>query len=117
MIIGMSRQLPLQGRDGFGITFSAIAGKTPVAIDAGKGASPGGSLFEKLGGFGKPRVFRSHDAEVVVRPGEDLGDERAILLCGFRLRCLQNLGRLTGSRGICRHASLHHRFRSLVFVR
>src|SRR5579859_4431821 len=106
MVIGMSRQLPLQGRDSFGIKFSAIAGKTPVAIEAGKGGPPSGSLFEEFGGFNKLRGFREHDAEVVVGSREDLGDERAILLCSFRLR-LRNLGRLPGSGGIRRHASLH----------
>src|SRR5580704_1531862 len=105
MVIGMSPEMPLQGSDSFGIKFSAIAGKTPVAIEAGKGGPPGGRLFEEFGGFGKLRIFRAHDAEVVVRTGEDLGDERAILLCGFWLRSLRNLGRRLGRGGIRRHAS------------
>src|ERR1700686_2321981 len=116
LVIGMSRQLPFQGKDGFGIKLSAISGEAPIAVEAWEGGFPGGSLLEEFGGFGKLRVFRAHDPEVIVRAGEDLGDERAILLCGLRFRCLQNLGRLPASGGIPWHASLYHRFCSLVFV-
>src|ERR1700687_2239346 len=61
LVIGMSRQLPLQRRNSFGVKLGAIAGETPIAIEAGKGRFPGSSLFEKFGGFGKCRVFRTHD--------------------------------------------------------
>src|ERR1700674_407977 len=69
MVIGMNRQLALQGRNSFGIKLGAIAGETPVAVETGKGGIPGGSLFEEFGGIGVLRVFRPHDAEVVVRAG------------------------------------------------
>src|SRR5882724_8644691 len=79
IVAGVGGQLALEGRDSIGIRLGAIAGETPVAVEAGKRGIPSGGLFEKFRGFGKLRVFGAHDADVVVGAGEDFGNEGAVL--------------------------------------
>src|SRR5882757_11523257 len=78
MIIGMSRQLPLQGRNSFGIKLSAIGGKTPVAVETRKGGIPSASLFEEFGGIREIRSLGAHDAQIVVGAGENFRSEGAV---------------------------------------
>jgi len=109
--------LPLQGRHSFGIMLGAIAGETPVAVEAGRAGFQVAACLKNSAASEKLRGFRAHDAEVVVRAGEDLGKERAILLCSLRFPLLAEPWEASRQRGIRRQASLYHRFRSLVFVR
>src|SRR5580704_437118 len=115
MIIGISRQLPLQGRNSFGIKLGAIGGKTPVAVEAGKGGIPSASLFKEFGGIREIRSLGAHDAEIVVGAGQNLRSEGAVFFRGLGFRGLLWSGRARG-RGIFLHAALYHRFGGFLLV-
>src|ERR1700722_15882509 len=83
MIIRISRQLPLQGRNSFGIKLGAISGKTPVAVETGKVGIPSARLFEELGGIRKIRSLGAHGAEIVLGAGQNFRREGAVFFRGL----------------------------------
>src|SRR6266852_1819564 len=99
MIIRISRQLPLQRRNSLGIKLGAISGKTRVAVETGKGGIPSASLFEELRGIREIRSFGAHDAEIVVRAGENFRSEGAVFFRGLGFYGFFWSGRALG-RGI-----------------
>ena len=117
IVTGGGSELSLQRRDGVGIKLDAIGSEAPIAVESGKIWLPGRGLLEVFGSLFKFGSLGAHDAQVVVGAGENFGDKRAILLGLLRLHGLLKRRRLLDGDGIRRHASLRHRFRSLVFVR
>src|SRR5258708_37774186 len=108
MIMRISRELRLQGRNSFGIKLGAIGGKTPVTVETGKGGIPSASLFEEFGSIREIRSVGAHDAEIVVGAGENSRSEDAVFFRGLGFCGLFWSGRALG-RGIFLGAALHHR--------
>src|SRR5467141_2181437 len=114
-IVGSRGEPALQRRYGLGIKLGAIAGKTPIAVEAGEPGLPRGSLLEVSRGIREIGSFGAHDAKIIIGAGEDFRRERAVFFRGLGFRgWLRRRRRL--SRRILLDAALHHRFRGFLLI-
>ncbi len=74
-VVGMRSELALERQNSLGVELGTEAGESPVAVQAGKIGLPRRSLPEKLGSFGKSRVFGPHHAQVVIGAAKDFSDK------------------------------------------